>query len=109
MTVKFDSKKNAVVLLSGGLDSTTVLAMAKHQGFYPYALSFRYGQRHVQELVAAESVARSLGAVKHVVAQIDLREFGGSALTADIAVPNFRRLVSWKKISKGIKKESPLS
>ena len=90
MTVKFDSKKNAVVLLSGGLDSTTVLAMAKHQGFYPYALSFRYGQRHVQELVAAESVARSLGAVKHVVAQIDLREFGGSALTADIAVPKGR-------------------
>jgi 7-cyano-7-deazaguanine synthase len=77
-------------LLSGGLDSTTVLAIAKEQGFEPYALSFHYGQRHIQELLAAESVARSQGVVKHVVAQIDLREFGGSALTADIAVPKGR-------------------
>jgi 7-cyano-7-deazaguanine synthase len=80
-------------LLSGGLDSTTVLAIAKEQGFEPYALSFHYGQRHVQELLAAESVARSQGVVKHVVAQIDLREFGGSALTADIAVPKGRTAV----------------
>jgi len=82
--------KPAVVLLSGGLDSSTVLAIAKEQGFSPYALSFRYGQRHIYELQAAEFVARSLGAVKHVVAQIDLREFGGSALTADIDVPKGR-------------------
>jgi 7-cyano-7-deazaguanine synthase len=80
----------AVVLLSGGLDSTTVLAIAKAQGYAPYALSFRYGQRHIHELKAAEQVAQALGAVKHVVAQIDLREFGGSALTADIAVPKGR-------------------
>jgi 7-cyano-7-deazaguanine synthase len=80
-------------LLSGGLDSTTVLAIAREQGFEPYALSFHYGQRHIQELVAAESVARSQGVVKHVVAQIDLREFGGSALTADIAVPKGRTAV----------------
>ncbi len=80
----------AVVLLSGGLDSTTVLAMAQAQGYTPYALSFRYGQRHVHELQAAEAVARSLGAAKHVVAQINLREFGGSALTADIPVPKGR-------------------
>jgi 7-cyano-7-deazaguanine synthase len=80
-------------LLSGGLDSTTVLAIAKEQGFEPYALSFHYGQRHIQELLAAESVARSQGVVKHVVAQIDLREFGGSALTADIAVPKGRTAV----------------
>jgi 7-cyano-7-deazaguanine synthase len=80
-------------LLSGGLDSTTVLAIAREQGFEPYALSFHYGQRHIQELLAAESVARSQGVVKHVVAQIDLREFGGSALTADIAVPKGRTAV----------------
>ena len=90
MTNALSSRPRAVVLLSGGLDSTTVLAIAKEQGFEPYALSFRYGQRHVQELVAAESVARSQGVTKHVVAQIDLREFGGSALTADIAVPKGR-------------------
>jgi 7-cyano-7-deazaguanine synthase len=80
----------AVVLLSGGLDSTTVLAIAKSQGFTPYALSFRYGQRHIQELKAAEAVVAAQGAAKHVIAQIDLREFGGSALTADIAVPKGR-------------------
>jgi 7-cyano-7-deazaguanine synthase len=80
----------AVVLLSGGLDSTTVLAIAKRQGFTPYALSFDYGQRHIQELKAAEAVVAAQGAAKHVVARIDLREFGGSALTADIAVPKGR-------------------
>jgi 7-cyano-7-deazaguanine synthase len=80
----------AVVLLSGGLDSTTVLAISKSQGFTPYALSFRYGQRHIQELKAAEAVVAAQGAAKHVIAQIDLREFGGSALTADIAVPKGR-------------------
>ena len=83
-------RPNAVVLLSGGLDSTTVLAMATEQGFAPYALSFQYGQRHAYELLAAEIVARKLHAVKHVVANIDLREFGGSALTADINVPKGR-------------------
>jgi len=80
----------AVILLSGGLDSTTVLAIARSQGFVPYALSFRYGQRHVQELAAAAAVARTQGVARHVVAQIDLREFGGSALTADIDVPKGR-------------------
>ena len=77
----------AVVLLSGGLDSTTVLAIAKDQGFDPYALSFRYGQRHVVELEAAQRVADAQGVARHVVADIDLRVFGGSALTADIDVP----------------------
>jgi 7-cyano-7-deazaguanine synthase len=90
MTNALPLRPRAVVLLSGGLDSTTVLAIAKEQGFEPFALSFRYGQRHIQELVAAESVARSQGVTKHVVAQIDLREFGGSALTGDIAVPKGR-------------------
>lgn len=80
----------AVVLLSGGLDSTTVLAIAKSRGFTSYALSFRYGQRHIHELKAAQAVAAAQGAAKHVVAQIDLREFGGSALTSDIAVPKGR-------------------
>jgi 7-cyano-7-deazaguanine synthase len=90
MSKNLSVRPRAVVLLSGGLDSTTVLAIAREQGFEPFALSFRYGQRHIQELAAAEAVANSQGAVKHVVAQIDLREFGGSALTADIAVPKGR-------------------
>jgi 7-cyano-7-deazaguanine synthase len=77
----------AVVLLSGGLDSTTVLAIAKHGGYTPYALSFRYGQRHAVELECAHRVALAQGVARHVVADIDLRVFGGSALTADIDVP----------------------
>jgi 7-cyano-7-deazaguanine synthase len=80
-------KTPAVVLLSGGLDSTTVLAIAKSRGFAPYALSFRYGQRHAVELASAQRVAESQGVMRHVVADIDLRVFGGSALTADIDVP----------------------
>jgi len=82
--------KKAVVLLSGGLDSATVLAIARSQGYEPYALSFSYGQRHIWELEAAARVAASLGAAEHKVAQIDLRIFGGSALTADIDVPKGR-------------------
>jgi 7-cyano-7-deazaguanine synthase len=82
--------KRAVVLLSGGLDSATVLAIARSQGYELYALSFSYGQRHVWELKAAERVAASIGVAKHRVANIDLRIFGGSALTDDIAVPKGR-------------------
>ena len=82
--------KNAVILLSGGLDSTTVLAIAKGEGFIPYALSFRYGQRHLVELESAQRVAAALGVAEHVIADIDLRRFGGSALTADLAVPKGR-------------------
>ena len=84
--------KNAVVLLSGGLASTTTLAIAKAEGFTPYALSFRYGQRHGVELESAKRVAESMGVAEHVIADIDLRRFGGSALTADIAVPKSRTL-----------------
>jgi 7-cyano-7-deazaguanine synthase len=84
-----DAKK-AVVLLSGGLDSATVLAIARSQGYELYALSFSYGQRHVWELEAANRVAAAIGVAKHRVAQIDLRVFGGSALTDDIAVPKGR-------------------
>lgn len=80
----------AVVLLSGGLDSTTCLAIARADGFEPFALSFRYGQRHTPELEAAERVARSLGVWRHVVTDIDLRQVGGSALTGDIEVPKGR-------------------
>lgn len=80
----------AVVLLSGGLDSTTTLAIAKAEGFTPYALSFRYGQRHASELTAAQRVATALGVAEHVIVDIDLRRFGGSALTADIPVPKGR-------------------
>jgi len=80
--------KPAVVLLSGGLDSTTVLAIARTEGYEPYALSFRYGQRHSIELDAARRVAEVQGVARHVVANIDLRVFGGSALTDDIDVPH---------------------
>lgn len=79
--------KKAVLLLSGGLDSATILAMAQAQRFDVYALSFRYGQRHATELNAAKAVATALGVQQHKIAEIDLRLFGGSALTDDIAVP----------------------
>ncbi len=82
--------RRAVVLLSGGLDSATVLAVAKHEGYEPYALSFRYGQRHSVELTAARGIAETMGAAQHVTVAIDLRLFGGSALTADIDVPKNR-------------------
>ncbi|MFP5235737.1 MAG: 7-cyano-7-deazaguanine synthase QueC [Acidobacteriota bacterium] len=84
------SQKPAVVLLSGGLDSATVLAIARAEGFAAHALSFSYGQRHSIELEAARRVAASLGAEQHRIASIDLRVFGGSALTADIDVPKDR-------------------
>jgi 7-cyano-7-deazaguanine synthase len=82
----------AVVLLSGGLDSATVLAIARAEGFATIALSFRYGQRHAVEIEAARAVARDLGAREHLVVDIDLRVFGGSSLTADIPVPKDRPL-----------------
>lgn len=80
-------QKRAVVLYSGGLDSTTCLAMAKADGFAPYAMSFSYGQRHGFELEIAKANARPLGAVEHLVVDFDLRRMGGSALTDDISVP----------------------
>ena len=82
----------AVLLLSGGLDSTTLLAVAQRDGHAVHALSFRYGQRHTAEIAAAERVARHFGVARHVVVDIDLRIFGGSALTADIEVPKDRPL-----------------
>jgi 7-cyano-7-deazaguanine synthase len=82
-----NSPRKAVILLSGGLDSATTLAIARADGFAPYALSFEYGQRHAAEIEAAKRVASAIGVVEHKVARIDLRAFGGSALTADIAVP----------------------
>ena len=83
-------QKRAVVLLSGGLDSATVLAIARGLGYELYALSFSYGQRHVWELEAAARIAASIGVARHRVAQIDLRIFGGSALTDEIDVPKGR-------------------
>ena len=82
--------KRAVVLLSGGLDSATVLAIARSQGYELYALSFSYGQRHILELDAARRVAASIGVAAHRIAAIDLRVFGGSALTGDMDVPKGR-------------------
>jgi len=82
--------KNAVVLLSGGLDSATVLAIAKDRGFLPYTLSFDYGQRHKWELELARRIAETAGVARHQVIRFDLRAFGGSALTSDIDVPKDR-------------------
>ena len=83
-------EKLAIVLLSGGLDSATVLAIARAEGFGPLALSFRYGQRHAIELEAAKRVAVAAGVREHLIVEIDLRVFGGSALTDEIDVPKER-------------------
>src|SRR5205807_1942511 len=82
--------KRAVVLLSGGLDSTTTLAIAKHEGYEIFALSFEYGQRHRIEIDSAKQIGQSLGVREHRIAKIDLRVFGGSALTDAIDVPKYR-------------------
>jgi 7-cyano-7-deazaguanine synthase len=82
--------RKAVVLLSGGLDSSTTLAIAREQNFRLYALSFRYGQRHEVELEAAGRIATAIGVQEHRIVDIDLRAFGGSALTSDIDVPKDR-------------------
>jgi 7-cyano-7-deazaguanine synthase len=89
----------AVVLVSGGLDSATTLAIARQQGFDCFALSFRYGQRHAIELAAAERVCRQLQVRAHQIIDMDLRRFGGSALTSDLAVPKQR---TWDAIGQGI-------
>jgi 7-cyano-7-deazaguanine synthase len=91
--------KPAVVLLSGGLDSATALAVARHDGYRCYALTIAYGQRHAVELEAAHQVAAAQGAAEHRVVHLDLRAFGGSALTADLAVPQDR---STEEMSGGI-------
>jgi 7-cyano-7-deazaguanine synthase len=91
--------KHAIVLLSGGLDSATTLAIARSQDYETYALSFDYGQRHKREVGAAKKVARSLGAKKHLVVKIDNQIFAGSALTNDVDVPKSR---SEKEIGTGI-------
>jgi 7-cyano-7-deazaguanine synthase len=85
-----DERKQAVLLLSGGLDSTTLLALATQEGYAVNALTFSYGQRHGLEIDRARAVATRYGVLRHVVADIDMRQFGGSALTADIEVPKDR-------------------
>jgi 7-cyano-7-deazaguanine synthase len=85
-------EKKAVVLLSGGLDSTTVVAIAKRQGFAVYALSFDYGQNHKIELEFAARVAVAQNVERHAIVKVDLRAFGGSALTSDVPVPKHRSL-----------------
>jgi 7-cyano-7-deazaguanine synthase len=87
---KISDRKPAVLLLSGGLDSTTLLALATSEGYAVNALTFRYGQRHGVEIDRAREIAAKYGVVRHVVADIDMRQFGGSALTSDIAVPKDR-------------------
>ncbi len=82
--------KPAVVLLSGGLDSATVLAIARNEGYVCHAISFDYGQRHLVELNAAKAIAQTVGVASHRIVKVDLRSIGGSALTADIAVPTDR-------------------
>lgn len=84
------SPKNAIVLSSGGLDSTTVMAIAKAEGYKVFSLTFDYGQRHRYELVAADRVASQFNVVQHLVIKVDMRPIGGSALTDDIPVPKRR-------------------
>src|SRR5438445_11972240 len=84
------TKPKAIALLSGGIDSTTALALAQRQGFEVYALTFRYGQRHEIEIAAARRVARALHVTRHEIVEFDLRRFGGSAHTDAIAVPKDR-------------------
>ncbi len=91
--------KKAIVLISGGIDSTTVTAITKSQGFRLYALSFDYGQRHQYELLSAKKVAKYFGAVEHKIIKIDLKSFGGSALTDDMDVTQNRNI---EPISKDI-------
>lgn len=93
------NKPKAIVLLSGGLDSTTTLAIAQSEGFDVCAMTFRYGQRHEGEIEAARRVAQQFGVTEHIIVQIDLRVFGGSALTSDIDVPKGRSVAA---ISEGI-------
>ena len=86
--------RKAVALASGGIDSSTTMALAKKEGYELYALTFDYGQRHQYEVQAARQVVKALGAASHVVVKIDLRPFGGSALTSDIAIPKNRDLAN---------------
>jgi 7-cyano-7-deazaguanine synthase len=99
MTEETSNKRRAVVLLSGGLDSTTTLAIAISEGYDVYALTFRYGQRHEVEIEAARRISAYFNLGQHVIAEIDLRAFGGSALTADMEVPKGRAM---EEISEGI-------
>lgn len=93
--------KKAIVLLSGGLDSTTVAGVAQNSGFELYALSFSYGQRHEIELEFAKKVAAKLNVKEHKIAKIDLRAFGGSALTAEIAVPKNNNIANFNQDKNG--------
>jgi 7-cyano-7-deazaguanine synthase len=87
----------AVVLLSGGLDSTTTLAIARAEGFQVYALTFRYGQRHAVELIAAQRIAEAMAVERHIIVEIDLRQLGGSALTSDLPVPKDRSVAAMEQ------------
>lgn len=89
--------KKAVVLLSGGIDSTTAMAVAKHEGFEIYSLSFSYGQRHAFELKAAQKVADAIGVAEHLVINVDIEKIGGSSLTDDIDVPKDRDEISMSR------------
>jgi 7-cyano-7-deazaguanine synthase len=91
--------RKAVVLLSGGLDSTTTLALGQQQGFEMCGITFRYGQRHASEIEAARRIADRMNVARHIVCEIDLRQFGGSALTGTAEVPRAR---TWDEIGQGI-------
>ena len=101
-TIEHGLPPTAVVLVSGGLDSTTVLAIAQREGFALHALTFHYGQRHSLEIDAATRIARSAGVRQHHVIDIDLTQFGGSALTTDIPVPKDRDLAPYSAAAKEI-------
>ena len=92
-------KKKAIILLSGGIDSATAMAIAKDDGYALYCLTFHYGQRHSREIECARKISGALGAIEHAILNIDLGKLGGSALTDDIAVPKAR---SWQEMEHGI-------
>ena len=100
---------SAVLLLSGGLDSTTLLALARADQFDVHAMTFRYGQRHATEIEAARRIAKSYGVADHVVVDIDLRTFGGSALTSDLQIPKDRDLSAARSPSSSEEHDVPIT
>ena len=100
---------SAVLLLSGGLDSTTLLAMARADRFDVHAMTFRYGQRHATEIEAARRIARSYDVANHVIVDIDLRTFGGSALTSDLQIPKDRDLGAARSFQSGPEADVPIT
>jgi 7-cyano-7-deazaguanine synthase in queuosine biosynthesis len=105
----FTEPKKAVILLSGGVDSATTLALTKNEGYVPYALSFDYFQRHHRELESARLIASSLGVINHLVIRFDMSKIGGSALTSEIAVPKIATVHESGRTNKEIEARPKIS